>query len=77
MGHFIALKPLFFRFGYPIYLLEQLLGSSANTDVKKNVVYDIGCKLERHVEVWEIFVHFFVVFTYIHAYLSTLTVEDE
>eukprot|EP00794_Sanderia_malayensis_P012458 gene12458-13746_t len=39
------------RFGYAIYLLEQLMDSTVNTDIKKNVVYDIGFKLEQHVEI--------------------------
>lgn len=38
------------RFGYIIYLLEQLLELDRSKPIQRKVVYDIGCKLHRHVE---------------------------
>ena len=39
------------RFGYIVYILEQLLELDRNKSIQRKVVYDIGCKLHQHVEV--------------------------
>ena len=33
------------RFGYIVYILEQLLEMDRNKSMQRKVVYDIGCKL--------------------------------
>ncbi|XP_078586229.1 uncharacterized protein LOC144868130 [Branchiostoma floridae x Branchiostoma japonicum] len=38
------------RLGYPVYLIKQLLSELDGTDVKLNIVYDISCILDSHLQ---------------------------